>query len=125
MALIYEWGFFVTPEALDQMQDWLFQNEESLARAAPEGLEYLGTYLPVWAPEQRCDVYQVWRWRRANEFNLRAAAGADKGTFARLAAEFISFVDESRTEEETFRLHRSVIDAERQDAASVGGGANR
>lgn len=123
MALIYEWGFFIKPEALVELQDWLAQNEENLARAAPEGLEYLGTYRPVWAPEQRCDLYQVWRWRRANEFNLRAAAGADKGAFARLASEFLAFVDDGRTEEETFRLHRSVTEASRPDQATVTEGA--
>lgn len=122
MALIYEWGFFIKPDALNELQDWLVQNEENLARAAPEGLEYLGTYLPVWAPEQRCDIYQVWRWRRANEFNLRAAAGADKGAFAHLASQFLRFVDDSRTEEETFRLHRSVTGAARPDTATVADG---
>lgn len=123
MALIYEWGFFLRPDALDQFQEWLSRHEEDLARSAPEGLEYLGTYQPVWAPEQRCDLYQVWRWRRANEFNLRAAAGADKGAFARLASEFLAFVDDGRTEEETFRLHRSVVDAGRADSAAVADGA--
>lgn len=121
MALIYEWGFFLKPDVLDEFREWLSSHEETLARAAPEGLEYLGTYLPVWAPEQRCDMYQVWRWRRANEFNLRAAAGADKGAFARLASEFLSFVDDRRTEEETFRLHRSVTEAGRPDTAVADG----
>lgn len=110
MALIYEWGFFLKPDALDEMREWLASNERSFAAAVPEGLEYLGTYLPVWAPEQRCEVYQVWRWRRANEFNLRMAAEADRGTFARLASQFLSFVDDGRTDEETFRLHRSVVE---------------
>lgn len=115
MALIYEWGFFVKPDRLDLLRDWLEDNEPELARAAPEGLEYLGTYMPVWAPEQRCDMYQVWRWRRAGEFNLRAAADAERGSFARLASEFLTFVDDSRTDDETFRLHRSVI--EQRDTA--------
>ncbi|HEX2153012.1 MAG TPA: hypothetical protein VHL52_03435 [Acidimicrobiia bacterium] len=110
MALIYEWGFFIRPAALEDLQAWLVTNEPELARAAPEGLEYLGTYAPVWASEPRCDLYQVWRWRRANEFNFRAAARADRSDFARLAGEFLSFVDEARTEEETFRLHRSLAE---------------
>lgn len=120
MALIYEWGFFIRPDGMEPLREWLTEHEEELARAAPEGLEYLGTYLPVWAPEQRCDMYQVWRWRRAGEFNLRAAAGADQGAFARLASEFLDFVDHARTDEETFRLHRSVTGSHRQDTAPTG-----
>lgn len=118
MALIYEWGFFIRPEGLDELREWLSEKEEELARAAPEGLEYLGTYLPVWAPEQRCDMYQVWRWRRSGEFNLRAAADADKGTFARLAGEFLAFVDDARSDDETFRLHRSVTESGRSGVAA-------
>lgn len=117
MALIYEWGFFLRPDAFDDLREWLASNERTFASAVPEGLEYLGTYLPVWAPEQRCDVYQVWRWRRANEFNLRMAAETDRGTFARLASQFLSFVDDERTHEETFRLHRSVVDAPSGEAS--------
>ena len=113
MALIYEWGFFVKEGATDDLADWLETNEGRLVRAAPEGLEYLGTYAPVWAQEPRCDMYQVWRWRRANEFNLRLAAEADKGEFARLASEFLSFVDDARSSDESFRLHRSVVDRRR------------
>lgn len=115
MALIYEWGFFVRPGAFDEMRGWLLEHERELAEAAPQGLEYLGTYLPVWAPEQRCDVYQVWRWRRSGEFNLRAAAGADRGVFAQLASQFLSFVDDTRTDEETFRLHRSITELSPQE----------
>lgn len=113
MALIYEWGFFVKPDAVDALAAWLAENEDALAKAAPEGLEYLGTYSPVWAEEPRCHMYQVWRWRRANEFNLRLAAGADKSEFARLAAEFLTHVDDTRSHEESFRLHRSVVDRRR------------
>lgn len=118
MALIYEWGFFVRPGAFDELREWLHEHESELADSAPQGLEYLGTYLPVWAPEQRCELYQVWRWRRSGEFNLRAAAGADRGAFAELASQFLSFVDDSRTYEETFRLHRSITDLASQETAS-------
>lgn len=115
MALIYEWGFYVRPGSFDELREWLLEHEHDLAAAAPQGLEYLGTYLPVWASERRCDLYQVWRWRRASEFNLRAAAGADRGTFAELASQFLSFVDNGRTDEETFRLHRSITEMAPQE----------
>lgn len=116
MALIYEWGFYVQPQRREELRDWLLANEQALAEAAPRDLEYLGTYLPVWATDRRCDLYQVWRWRRAGEFNFRTAADADKGQFADLASQFLAFVDNSRTEDETFRLHRSFTDSVPQRA---------
>lgn len=106
MSLIYEWGFFV--KEMDPLKEWLAEHESELARNAPAGMEYLGTYLPVWAPEQRCDMYQVWRWRGARDFDLRSAAGGDRSDFARLAGEFLGFVDDTRSADETFRLHRSA-----------------
>lgn len=110
-TLMYEWGFYVKPGAKDDVRAWLEEKEKALADATPAGLEYLGTYVPVWAPEPRCDLYQIWSWRRrGTDFNLRTAAGTDRGAFARLAAEFLAFVDDDRSAEETFRLHRSVVD---------------
>ena len=122
-TLIYEWGFYLKPGAKEEATRWLSGNERALAEATPEGLEYLGTFQPVWAPEPRCDMYQVWTWRRRDEgFNLRDAAGTDRGAFARLAAEFLSFVDDRRTTEETFRLHRSVVEAKPADQQVDEGG---
>lgn len=109
---MYEWGFFVKPGEMDEVKRWLAENEAALIEATPPGLTYLGTFLPVWAPQPRCDMYQIWSWsRRGPDFDLRAAAETDRGRFARLAAGFLAFVDEGRSAEETFRLHRRVVDA--------------
>jgi hypothetical protein len=108
---MYEWGFFVKPGQMEEVKRWLAENEAAFDEATPPGLSYLGTYLPIWAEDPRCDLYQLWSWRRRGpDFDLRSAASADRGKFAELAAEFLAFVDEGRSREETFRLHRRVVD---------------
>lgn len=118
MALIYEWGFFVKEELRDDFLSWLRDHEQDLARYAPEHLEYLGTYTPVWAPDERCDFYQLWRWRsHISGFDLRKAAEGEAGTFTELARRFLSFVDDARSHEETFRLHKSAVTGPQRDPA--------
>lgn len=110
MALIYEWGFYVAADREEEFRSWLAANEEALARAAPENYEYLGTYVPVWGSENREGYRQIWRYGRERPPDLRAAAKEGSGTFTELARQFLAFVDESRSDDETFRLHRSVTD---------------
>lgn len=108
MALIYEWGFFVIADREDDFRQWLAAHEVDLAAHSPRNLEYLGTYLPVWTTGETCDYYQLWRWGKGFGTDLRSMVDAEGGAFADLAREFLSFVDESRSPDETFRLHRSV-----------------
>ncbi|HLU30744.1 MAG TPA: hypothetical protein VK088_03205 [Acidimicrobiia bacterium] len=108
---MYEWGFFVKPGRIEEVKEWLAEKEAAFDEATPPGLTYLGTFLPIWAEDPRCDLYQIWSWRRRGpDFDLRSAAHADRSRFAELAAEFLAFVDEGRSGEETFRLHRRVVD---------------
>lgn len=118
---MYEWGFFVKPGQMDEVKRWLAENEAALDQATPPGLTYLGTFQPIWAEDPRCDLYQVWSWRRrGSDFDLRSAAGADRSKFAELAGEFLGFVDEGRSGEETFRLHRRVADQVASSAPDPG-----
>lgn len=112
MALVYEWGFFVKPHREEEFRAWLLANEGRLAKTAPPHYEYLGTFVPLWADEAtRRDVHQVWRYATPHDFDLRHIAEASPGAFTELVSEFLSFVDETRATEETFRLYRSVTDA--------------
>ncbi|HEY7705121.1 MAG TPA: hypothetical protein VID03_09880 [Acidimicrobiia bacterium] len=113
MALIFEWGFFVEAGRVDEFEAWLGLNEEKLAAVAPPQYEYLGTYVPLWAPGGRGgDFHQIWRYGHALRFDFRDAAANTGGEFTELARQYLSFVDSSRESEETFRLHRSVTDGD-------------
>jgi hypothetical protein len=109
MALLSDWGFFVRPGQVEEFREWLGANEDRMIRLAPAGYEYLGTYLPLWRPEtESAEFHQVWRYGSNRPPDMRVAAADTAGAFADLAREYLSFVDQSRQDEESFRLYRSV-----------------
>lgn len=109
MALLSDWGFFVLPERVEEFRQWLEGNESRMIEMAPKGYEYLGTYLPLWRPEgESAEFHQVWRYGSNRPPDMRVAASDSGGAFTDLAREYLSFVDQSRQDEETFRLYRSV-----------------
>ncbi len=108
MALIYEWGFHVKPGLESEFAGWLAFNESLLAERAPANYEYLGTFIPVWDSD-KSGYRQLWRYGSERVPDMRKAAADASGEFTALAREYLSFVDESRASEETFRLHRSVV----------------
>ncbi|MDP3984638.1 MAG: hypothetical protein Q8Q52_06530 [Acidimicrobiia bacterium] len=109
MALLSDWGFFLRPGRESEFRDWLGENEEQLSRLAPKGYEYLGTYLPLWRPEtESAEFHQIWRYGSSRPPDMRVAAADTGGAFTELAREYLSFVDQTRQEDETFRLYRSV-----------------
>jgi hypothetical protein len=116
MALMSDWGFFVKPGREEAFRAWLAANEPRFVALAPKSYEYLGTYTPLWRAEgERAQFHQLWRYgvhRAQRPPDLRVAAGDTAGAFTELAREFLQFVDESRGEDETFRLYTSVVPEE-------------
>ena len=112
MSLIYDWGFYVAPGREDAFREWLSENESKLAELAPKSYEYLGTFRPLWG-EAIGDYHQMWRYGTDRPPDLRRAAADAGGAFTELARQYLSFVDETRATEETFRLYRSVLDKTR------------
>ena len=108
MALIYEWGFHVKAGKEADFESWLALNEQGLAEKSPNHYEYLGTYVPVW-DSLKTGYRQLWRYGSERVPDMRKAASDTSGEFTALAREYLSFVDETRSDDETFRLHRSVI----------------
>ncbi len=109
MALLSDWGFFLKPGMEDAFAEWLRTNEPLMAERAPRGYEYLGTYVPLWRHASESSQYhQVWRYWSDRPPALRSAAEGH-GPFTELAKQFLEFVDEARSEEESFRLYRSAL----------------
>lgn len=107
--LVSDWGFFLKPGTEDRFNQWLADNEERFAAVAPANYEYLGTYVPLWRGEgETAPFHQMWRYGSHRPPDLRAAAGDTSGEFTEMARQFLSFVDESRSSDETFRLYRSA-----------------
>jgi hypothetical protein len=109
VALLSDWGFFVKPGLEETFRTWLKDNQERMYRLAPKGYEYLGTYLPLWRPAtESAELHQIWRYGSSGPPDMRVAAEDSGGAFTELAREYLSFVDQTRQEEETFRLYRTV-----------------
>jgi hypothetical protein len=109
VALLSDWGFFVIAGREDEFRQWLSENEVGLLRSAPKSYEYIGTYVPLWRPEtETAAFHQVWRYGASESPDMRMAAAHDGGAFTELARQYLSFVDQTRESEETFRLYRSV-----------------
>ncbi len=107
--LVSDWGFFLKPGTEDVFNEWLAANEERFAAVAPTTYEYLGTYVPLWrGAGETAPFHQMWRYLTQRPPDLRIAAGDSSGEFTEMARQFLSFVDETRSEEETFRLYRSA-----------------
>ncbi|MDH4116102.1 MAG: hypothetical protein OEX04_11100 [Acidimicrobiia bacterium] len=109
MALISDWGFFLKPGKEEEFDRWLDENEPRFTELAPPTYEYLGTYVPLWrGAGETAPFHQLWRYLSERPPDLRVAAGDGGGDFTDMAREFLSFVDETRSAEETFRLYRSA-----------------
>lgn len=107
--LVSDWGFFLKPGTEGAFDEWLRVNEERFAEVAPASYEYLGTYVPLWRGEgESAPFHQLWRYGSTRPPDLRVAAGDSTGEFTEMARQFLSFVDETRSAEETFRLYRSA-----------------
>ena len=110
MALLSDWGFFVKPEKTAEFEEWLAANEARFIDAAPPTYEYVGTFRPLWKTNGGQQPYhQVWRYLSEAPPDLRTAAKDSHGDFTDLAREYLDFVDQSRSDDEDFRLYRSAV----------------
>jgi hypothetical protein len=107
MALLYDWGFHLLPGRREDFLAWLADNEPRMEELAPSNYHYLGTYRAL-GPDP-VDFHQLWRYGGERPPDMRVAAEGSAGSFTDLAREYLSFVDLSRTDEETFLLYTDAV----------------
>jgi len=108
MALLYDWGFFLLPDRRDGFLAWLAENESAMGESAPPKYQYLGTFRAL-GPDP-CDFHQLWRYGGDDPPDMRVAAADSSGEFTELARQYLSFVDQSRTDEESFLLYTDAVE---------------
>jgi hypothetical protein len=109
VALVSDWGFFLKDGRKSEFLSWLEENEERFGDLAPPGYDYIGTYVPLWrGADETAEYHQMWRYQIDRPPDLRRAASDTAGDFTELARQFLEFVDESRSADESYRLYRSV-----------------
>jgi hypothetical protein len=109
---IFEFGFDAKEGKSQDLQRWLSGNEEKLAAEAPEGCEYLGTYVAVMSSEREAGNWRsMWRLARYGAQDDLSEAMKQGGTFARLMEEFTSFMDQRNDAHQSQTLLRRATNA--------------
>jgi hypothetical protein len=113
MRFIEEIGGSVKPGQEEALQQWLVKNEDALAKAYPEGSEYLGTYVVIYNSEKDSGQWRTIVRRDSYAALDRAAAAAKDptGDLGRLTREFIKFFDSSSSAPSSRCLYKAVVDA--------------
>jgi hypothetical protein len=79
---IFEFGFDAKEGKSQDLQRWLSGNEEKLAAEAPEGCEYLGTYVAVTSSEKEAGNWRsMWRLASYGAQDDLSEAMKQGGTF--------------------------------------------
>jgi hypothetical protein len=109
---IFEFGFDAKEGKSQDLQRWLSANEEKLAAEAPEGSEYLGTYVAVMSSEKEAGTWrQMWRLANYAAQDDLSEAMKQGGTFARLMDEFTRLTDQRNDAHQSQTLLRRATNA--------------
>ena len=112
MDFISEFGFDVQQGRSREFQAWLAENEEKLAAACPDGVEYMGTYAAIFSSEKEAGQYRG--FYRLDSYGAQdnfAAALKDGGMFASLIEQATGFLDFDRGANWSRGLHKRVTEA--------------
>lgn len=92
--LVIEWGYAVADDRAAQFRRWLELHESQLSQAAPEGVQYRGTYAVVAQSDLSLGDYRtVWVFASIGATAAMDTACGNGGRFAQLVAELNSFRD--------------------------------
>jgi hypothetical protein len=106
-------GFSVRVGHEEEFQRWLAANEERIARAYPEGTEYVGTYASVFTTEKTAGNYRcLERLSCYGDMDRLAALQKDETTdYAKVWREFSRFLDPDPQAAWSQVLLKAVTDA--------------
>jgi hypothetical protein len=106
-------GFSVRQDRQVEFQEWVARNEEQIAGTYPGGSEFGGIYTAVFATDKDAGEFFWVEFHDSYAALDRNAALAKDPTseMARVAAEFLRFVDPDRAAGWSRTLLKSVVDA--------------
>lgn len=104
-------GFSVPAGKNREFQEWVRDNSEALANAAPEGIELVGFYGSIFSSEKHSGFYKViWRHGSYGAMDQFAAAAGGDTEFAKLLDEVGAFGDVRIGADFSGELLKSVSD---------------
>ena len=110
MSLILEQGFSIKRGKEEDFQKWLAENDELTRKSAPEGAEYLGTYI-VWAGSDRKggEYRTLWRLDSFAAFDRMDDAARDpESDWGRISREATEYMDLPIGAEGSFAIYKPV-----------------
>jgi len=103
-------GGTVTQGRMGELKGWLDVHEGELRDTAPEGTEYIGTYVAVFTSEK--DAGAVFTVMRMDSYGAMDRIAASPGSrFGELVNELIEFFDQSATAPTSSILLKALTDA--------------
>ena len=113
MRFIQEFGFTIKIGKEEAYQQWLVDNESTLAAAAPAGSKYLGTFTTVYTSEKQSGWYKT--FIELDSYGALDTMAADMKSetseFGRLMREGSRFGDYDHAAPWSNGLYKAVVDA--------------
>lgn len=111
MDFIADFGFDVKQGKGREFQQWMSENESTIAAACPDGVEYIGTYGVIYSSEKHAGGYrQFFRFDSYGAQDKLAAAMKEDEAFADLMDKWGEFVDVERGADWSNGLYKAVTD---------------
>lgn len=94
MRFILEQGYDLREGTLDELQAWLREHEDELAKECPTGIEYLGTFVAAYADQRDAGGYRsLFRLDNFGAQDRFDEALGGESRFGELLRELLSFAD--------------------------------
>jgi hypothetical protein len=113
VSLIFEQGFNIKRGQEEAFQKWIADKDELAKKAAPTGVEYLGTYIVSFSSEKKGGEYRtLWRLDSYAAFDAFEEAARDsESDWGRLSRESSEFIDLPIGFEGSFSILRPLVGA--------------
>lgn len=111
MPLLHEMTFDVNKGQLDPFKQWFVDNEDDLAQAYPDGIEYVGTYACIYGGQDTGEFRTILRVEEYAALDRLAATMAEEGVLGRLLWEISAFTTGGVSSRGTQSLWKKVTES--------------
>lgn len=91
MPILHETSYDLEPGKFDAFQEWLRDNEDALAAAYPDGIEYVGAYANVFGDQSNGGYRTLLRLDDYGAIDRLSETVAEEGELSRLLWEMSAF----------------------------------
>lgn len=111
MPILHETRFDLEPGKFDAFQEWLLENEEALAAAYPDGIEYVGSYANVFGDPSKGEYKTLLRLDDYAAIDKLTETVAQEGDLSRLLWEMSAYTKDGSSSRGQKSLWKRVTHA--------------